>query len=414
MNFRPRLNVFLSYARADSERVSKLHHELERAGFDAWMDRSDIVAGDWRTAIKRGLRRSNFFLACLSTNTVTRGEVLEFEWDSALDVQQQQLEGELYLIPVRLEPCDVPEKLRHLQWIDLFAPDGEARLLRVLGSKGPGRQRWASVVMTAGLLLLAGITATWWFTRDSFAHSFVDSRPGGTSYGARTGQFMLGITLWKLRETQSSDPAHARYLLQPPAAATKASDSPVSYTPIRLAPSTLRMKDRVFLTVESSRSGYLYVVDRELHEDGSTGAPLLIFPTARVSGGENQVTAGRALDVPDRFSNPNYFEASGGASYAGERLTFFVAPAPVAEIRLQPEATLVAEDLVRGWERQWASGVKQVSQDSSETVSTVAEAKAMNQGSTLGVNDPAPQMIYSARRKPQERLAVVLTLAASH
>jgi hypothetical protein len=47
-------------------------------------------------------------------------------------------------------------------------------------------------------------------------------------------------------------------------------------------------------------------------------------------------------------------------------------------------------------------------------VSTLAEAKAMNQGSTLQVDDPAPQIIYSAYRKAQEPLAVVLTLAASH
>jgi hypothetical protein len=41
-------------------------------------------------------------------------------------------EGEVYLIPVRLDECDVPSKLNHLHWVDYFAEGGQTKLLDAL------------------------------------------------------------------------------------------------------------------------------------------------------------------------------------------------------------------------------------------------------------------------------------------
>ncbi len=53
----------------------------------------------------------------------------------ALDVASEQPEGATYIIPVRLEDCAVPDRLRPWRPVDLFDARGYERLLRAL--RGP-------------------------------------------------------------------------------------------------------------------------------------------------------------------------------------------------------------------------------------------------------------------------------------
>jgi hypothetical protein len=83
---------------------------------------------------------------------VSRAGYVQKEIGFALDVAEEQPEGALFLIPVRLEECDVPERLRRWQWADLFADGGFERLQRALliraekgglklSSRSAGKQR---------------------------------------------------------------------------------------------------------------------------------------------------------------------------------------------------------------------------------------------------------------------------------
>ena len=56
----------------------------------------------------------------------------------ALDARELLLDDDIYLIPVRLEECDMPEILRGYQWVDLFDKRGWAKLL---GSLKVGLER---------------------------------------------------------------------------------------------------------------------------------------------------------------------------------------------------------------------------------------------------------------------------------
>src|SRR5205085_2217791 len=161
MMFAPKPLVFLSYSRKDQEKVDDLVRKLKSKGIRTWLDRQDIVGGEWRPSIKRGLRQSNFFLACLSHNTDQRGEVLQYEYDSALEIQRDRLEGDIYLIPVRLEECEVPESLRHLEYRDVYKPAEFDSLIRALRSKSKGSPLMASALAVIVILaLLAGYL--WW------------------------------------------------------------------------------------------------------------------------------------------------------------------------------------------------------------------------------------------------------------
>ena len=129
------VRIFLSYTRKDQEQVEWLHQRLCEAGFRPWMDTKDLLPGQkFEYHIKKAIRQSDFFLACLSNNSVNRRGVIQREIKEALDVLQEKLESDIYLIPVRLEECDVPESLREFHWANLYEEHGLTRLLQAIQS----------------------------------------------------------------------------------------------------------------------------------------------------------------------------------------------------------------------------------------------------------------------------------------
>jgi hypothetical protein len=125
--------IFLGYAREDEEKVEQLYQKLSDAGFKPWMDKKDILPGErWESCIPKAIRHSDFFLACLSANSVNKRGYLQKEIKDALDTWQKMLEDDIYLIPVRLEDCKVPESLRKFHWVELFEEDGWTRLVEAI------------------------------------------------------------------------------------------------------------------------------------------------------------------------------------------------------------------------------------------------------------------------------------------
>ncbi len=131
--------VFISYARADTEKVNDLYRRLSEQNFKPWMDTANILPGeDWEVAIQKAIRQSRFFIACLSMTSVDRRGVIQKEikqaldiWqeEQALDIWREQLDSDIYLIPVRFDDCVVPNSLSRFQRADLFAEAGWVRLM---------------------------------------------------------------------------------------------------------------------------------------------------------------------------------------------------------------------------------------------------------------------------------------------
>jgi hypothetical protein len=127
------VQIFLSYAREDEEKVENLYQRLSDEGFKPWMDTKDILPGEkWPSSIRKAIRRSDFFLLCLSENSVDKRGWIQKEIREALENLQGMLDSDIYLVPVRLEKCEVPESLREFQWVDLFEEDGWTRLVEAV------------------------------------------------------------------------------------------------------------------------------------------------------------------------------------------------------------------------------------------------------------------------------------------
>ena len=217
----------------------------------------------------------------------------------------------------------------------------------------------------------------------------------------------IGITVWRLRPSRDTDTG-GRVLVLDGLKQTQ-------YTPERIEANTLlKTGDRVRITVESPRPGFLYIVDREQYADGSLGDPMLIFPTMRTRGGDNRVMPGRLIDIPAQEDQYSYFTAAPAGTrrdQAAEVLTFIVVSTPLAlEIGDQP--LKLAPQQVATWEKLYG-GIAETLElvDGAGRQWTNEEKLAgMANGRQLTQSGPPPQTVYRVARKAGAPLLVTVPL----
>jgi len=139
----------------------------------------------------------------------------------------------------------------------------------------------------------------------------------------------------------------------------------------------------------------------------------VIFPTDRTRGGNNKVAGGRVIEFPAQQDNPPYFSVSrSSANHVGELLIVLVSPQPLDEIRIGPEPTKVASELVARWEREWGAKVDQFELEGGAGRAYTKEEKAAGgDGSRmLTQGDPLPQTVFRLDSKPGKPVLVKVLL----
>lgn len=141
-NSKKPLRIFLCHASDDKEKIRVLYNELIQRGIDVWLDEENLLAGqDWQSEIPQAVHASDAIIVCLSKNAITKEGYIQKEIRYALDVAKEKPEGVIFLIPVKIEECDVPKQLSHLQWANLFYKLGSfdekdfKRLIRSLNAR---------------------------------------------------------------------------------------------------------------------------------------------------------------------------------------------------------------------------------------------------------------------------------------
>lgn len=125
------LQIFLLYARTDQQAVQRLYRRIVKDGAIAWLDEKNILPGqDWAYEICRTIWKSDIVIVCLSKQFNQQGGYRHEELKIALAKANSLPQGETFLIPARLEKCDLPASLRRWQRVDLFTADGYKRLAR--------------------------------------------------------------------------------------------------------------------------------------------------------------------------------------------------------------------------------------------------------------------------------------------
>lgn len=230
-----------------------------------------------------------------------------------------------------------------------------------------------------------------------------------TKPAANTGWEEIGFTVWKLRRKSPKEETATVSVVE--------NGVRVEYVPERMESDTpLKLGDKVRLTIESPRNGYLYVVDTEFYTDGSFGNPTLIFPTQRTRGGNNRVSAGVLIDIPAQDDDVPFFVInSKNPIYAGELLSVIISNEIVSSVSTPPKARSLESNLFDEWKENWELEADVFEQDGGNGTSWTNAEKEAGQvnGRSLTQEDPTPQTIYRVRADKQKPILVNLALPVS-
>jgi hypothetical protein len=128
--------VFLCHSSTDKAVVRELYDRLRNSGAYPWLDEEDLIPGqDWHQKIEQAIRVSGVIVVLLSRASTTKTGYVNKEIRFALDVADEQPDGAIFVIPARLEDCEIPARLRRWQWVNLYEPNGFEKLLRALQAK---------------------------------------------------------------------------------------------------------------------------------------------------------------------------------------------------------------------------------------------------------------------------------------
>jgi hypothetical protein len=103
--------AFISYSRANKEFATKLVKGLRAGGYPVWFDLLDIPTGArWDDEVEKALRECSIFMIILTPASIASENVKD-EIGYAIDHGKR-------ILPVLLEECDVPLRLRRFQYVD--------------------------------------------------------------------------------------------------------------------------------------------------------------------------------------------------------------------------------------------------------------------------------------------------------
>ena len=135
------IQIFLAHASEDKPAVLALHERLKQAGYKPWLDKKDLIGGqNWRSVIPKAIADSQLFIACLSQRSIAKQGFVQREFKMALNQYADRPPNSIYLIPLRLDECDIPDlrqeeyglNLRDLHWLDYWEEDGFEQLERAI------------------------------------------------------------------------------------------------------------------------------------------------------------------------------------------------------------------------------------------------------------------------------------------
>jgi hypothetical protein len=113
--------IFLSYAKEDSERASKIFSLLNRSDRPVFFDKQSLLPGmDWEQEIEEKLGECKLILILCSKYSVVKEGFIQREIKLALKRAEYMPDGRIFIIPVRFDEVSVPRNLSKYHWIDII------------------------------------------------------------------------------------------------------------------------------------------------------------------------------------------------------------------------------------------------------------------------------------------------------
>lgn len=145
------LSIFLCHSSGDKPAVRELYDRLSKGGFAPWFDAVKLLPSqDWRTEIGKAVRKSDVVLVCLSNHSLVKEGFVQKEIKMVLDLADEKPPETIFIIPVKLEPCEMPERLSQWQWVNYSEPEGYERLVQALAVRAAQLDSPSSAPPTLG------------------------------------------------------------------------------------------------------------------------------------------------------------------------------------------------------------------------------------------------------------------------
>lgn len=125
--------IFISYAHEDYKEAAKIYDTFQRKGLNVWLDKKSLRPGErWKVAIENAINESRYFVALLSSTSVSKKGYVQKELRLAMEVLDKIPDDDIFIIPLRLDKCETTfNKLKELNRIDLFE-DWEQGINKIL------------------------------------------------------------------------------------------------------------------------------------------------------------------------------------------------------------------------------------------------------------------------------------------
>lgn len=234
----------------------------------------------------------------------------------------------------------------------------------------------------------------------------------------------IGVTIWKVRPPRISDNGFKIPVLDTDKIRRM-------WTAERVDLNTIfNAGDLVRLAVESSTSGYLYIINSEIYKNGTYGEPFLIFPA--VTTEDNSVQSGLLVDIPDQTEDLPYFVINPKKDeYRGELLTVIVSTKPLLNLKTDSNGKIKNLEMLIDLEENADSEVFSRA-DNANKIYSQAEAHAAcgakvrqqsirqlerpcgAQSRQLTRDEPLPQTIYQVKTTVDQPAVIFIRLKTDY
>jgi hypothetical protein len=130
----PKLKVFICHASENKKEATELYKRLSTQGYiDPWLDSEKLLPGqNWDSEIKKAVKESHAVTVLLSSKSISKEGYVQKEIRQILDVADEKPEDTIYIIPIKLEECNVPQRLQKWHWLYTLNDMGYEKLLHTL------------------------------------------------------------------------------------------------------------------------------------------------------------------------------------------------------------------------------------------------------------------------------------------
>jgi len=122
-----KLRVFISHGLVDTPIVRVLYRRLLAEDWiDPWIEEENLLPGqDRELLISETLKSTDVVLLCFSKESLDRGDRLQRDINSIVSLGNEKPDSSIFIVPIRLDECEIPQSLRSRQYVNFFPSEVE-------------------------------------------------------------------------------------------------------------------------------------------------------------------------------------------------------------------------------------------------------------------------------------------------